>query len=73
MTDLYTGNDAQLPHIPDNMSIAQFMLYCQHELRPLLDDDLPCLVDSKAGRTLSLAQVSWYARVLMIDFFSRSY
>ncbi|KAF9447298.1 acetyl-CoA synthetase-like protein [Macrolepiota fuliginosa MF-IS2] len=57
MADLYTGNDLQLPHIPDNLSIAQFMLDHQHEIRPRLDDDMPCLIDSKTKRTSSLSQL----------------
>jgi hypothetical protein len=54
-----TSRNTQLPPMPDDMSIAQFMLYCQHEARPPIDDGLPCLVDSKTGRTLNLSQVSW--------------
>lgn len=59
MTDLYTGTDVQLPHIPDNMSIAQFMLDHQHEIRPPLDDGVPCLVDSKTGKAFRISQVSF--------------
>ncbi|KAF7767894.1 hypothetical protein Agabi119p4_7137 [Agaricus bisporus var. burnettii] len=60
MTDLYTSKISQLPHIPDDMSVAQFMLYCQHEVRPPIDDDLPCLVESRTGKTLNLAQLRRY-------------
>lgn len=58
MTDLHTGSDVQLCRIPDNMSIAQFMLDYQHEIRPLLNNDAPCLIDSKTEKKLDILQVS---------------
>lgn len=59
MTDLHTGNDVQLCRIPDNMSVARFMLDYQHETRPPLDQDVPCLIDSKTGKNLNITQVSY--------------
>ncbi|KXN93402.1 Long-chain-fatty-acid--CoA ligase [Leucoagaricus sp. SymC.cos] len=57
MTDMYIGNHARLPQIPDNMSLAQFMLDCQHELRPTLKEDLPCFVDTQTGSELTISQL----------------
>jgi hypothetical protein len=58
MTDMHTRNETQLPYIPDNMSIVQFMLDFQHEIRPRSDNDIPRFVDSETGRGLTMSQVS---------------
>jgi hypothetical protein len=57
MTDMDTGNYTPLPPIPDNMTIAQFMLDFEHEMRPPLVEKKPCFVDSKSGRELTISQV----------------
>ncbi|KAF8817196.1 acetyl-CoA synthetase-like protein [Phlegmacium glaucopus] len=53
MTELQTSGDFGLPHIPDNLTIAQFMLDYQHEIRPVRGN-VPCLVDDQSGNHITL-------------------
>ncbi|KDR82332.1 hypothetical protein GALMADRAFT_57372 [Galerina marginata CBS 339.88] len=52
MTDFHTAQDL-LPHIPDNLTIAQFMLDYQHDIRPTRNSQMPCIVDDKSGRIIT--------------------
>ena len=56
MTDLQTSGDFGLPYIPDNLTIAQFMLDYQHEIRPARGN-VPCLVDDQSGNRITLETV----------------
>ena len=56
MTELQTSGDFGLPHIPDNLTIAQFMLDYQHEIRPARGN-IPCLVDDQSGNCITLETV----------------
>ncbi|CAA7269123.1 unnamed protein product [Cyclocybe aegerita] len=54
MADFYTSEPQDtLPHIPDNLTVAQFMLDYQHEIRPLRGLT-PCLIDDATGQPFSL-------------------
>ena len=53
---LQTTGDFELPHIPDNLTIAQFMLDYQHEIKPTRGS-LPCLVDDRSGNRITLETV----------------
>ncbi|PPQ88581.1 hypothetical protein CVT25_009961 [Psilocybe cyanescens] len=60
-----------LPSIPDDLSIPQFILDSHHEMRPDWPQGLPWLVADKSGRTLGLdeacidlkANITWYTLV----------
>lgn len=56
MTELQTSGDFGLPHIPDNLTIAQFMLDYQHEIRPVRGN-APCLIDDQSGNRITLETV----------------
>ena len=56
MTELQTSGDLGLPHIPDNLTVAQFMLDYQHEIRPARGN-VPCLVDDQSGDCITLETV----------------
>ncbi|KAF8187778.1 hypothetical protein BJ912DRAFT_419164 [Pholiota molesta] len=42
-----------LPHIPDNLTLAQFMLDYQHDIQPGRDG-IACLIDDASGRRINL-------------------
>lgn len=54
MTELQSLGDSGLPHIPDNLTIAQFMLDYQHEIRPTRGN-VSCLIDDQSGDLITLA------------------
>ncbi|PPQ69304.1 hypothetical protein CVT24_001670 [Panaeolus cyanescens] len=45
-----------LPHIPDDMTLAQFMLGCQHDIQPERQN-IPCLIDNDTGRTIGMVEL----------------
>ncbi|KAF9474049.1 acetyl-CoA synthetase-like protein [Pholiota conissans] len=47
------GSRTPLPHIPDNLTLAQFMLDYQHETQPARNG-ITCLVDDATGHQISL-------------------
>lgn len=51
MADLYTPID-ELPHIPDDLNLAQFMLDYDHDIRPA--NATPCLVENDSGCRITL-------------------
>ncbi|PPQ93094.1 hypothetical protein CVT25_003126 [Psilocybe cyanescens] len=52
MTELHTAKDL-LPHIPDNLTISQFMLDYQHDIRPIRSNQMSCLVDDNSGHSIN--------------------
>ena len=52
-----TTHSETLLTIPDNLSISQFMLDCQHPLRPQRGDT-PCFTDNDSGQIVSFDEVS---------------
>jgi len=58
MTDFQTFH-SPLPHIPDNLTVAQFMLDHQHEIRPIRNAQVPCLVDDHTGHVVDFEMASF--------------
>lgn len=56
---------AELPSIPDDLSIPQFILDSQHEMRPDRPQGLPWLVADKSGKALGLNEVCTFQKVLL--------
>jgi 4-coumarate--CoA ligase len=46
-----------LPYIPDDLTVAQFILDCQHASRPLRKDGSAWLVEDGTGRRIGLEEV----------------
>ncbi|KAF9465774.1 hypothetical protein BDZ94DRAFT_303366 [Collybia nuda] len=55
MTDLHTSIYS-LPHIPDDLTICQFMLHSAHPLRPARNG-VPCLIEDKTGAHVTIEQL----------------
>jgi hypothetical protein len=47
-----------LPHIPDDLTLAQFIFDSTHECRPIRPQGVPWLVDDATGRKIGLEEVS---------------
>ncbi|KAF5374141.1 hypothetical protein D9615_008885 [Tricholomella constricta] len=62
MTRVYL-NPTPLPHIPDDITLAQFMLEYQHPLKPARRD-VPCLIDDNTGREISFEELKSNTRAL---------
>ncbi|PFH53346.1 hypothetical protein AMATHDRAFT_45614 [Amanita thiersii Skay4041] len=56
MTDFSTLSDV-LPHIPDDLTVAQFMLDYQHELQPFRSPDIPCFIEQTSGKRICLQEL----------------
>lgn len=52
----FTGD---LPHIPDDLTIGQFILDEEHELRPTRSQNTPWTVVDETGETRGQEEV-WY-------------
>lgn len=52
----YFENDTPLPYVPEDLSVAQFMLDYQHEIRPERHS-VACLVNSSTSEAISFDQV----------------
>jgi hypothetical protein len=50
--------EADLPFIPDNLSIPQFILDTQHPTRPLRKHGIPWLIEDASGRKVGFEEVS---------------
>ena len=46
-----------LPHIPDNLTLAQFILDSQHPSRPVRKHGIPWFIEDHTGRTLGYEEV----------------
>ena len=47
-----------LPHIPDNVTLAQFMLDVHHPCRPTRKHGVPWFIEDHTGRTLGFEEAS---------------
>jgi hypothetical protein len=47
-----------LPHIPDDLTLAQFIFDPTHECRPIRPQGVPWLVDDATGRKIGLEEVN---------------
>jgi hypothetical protein len=45
-----------LPSIPDDLTVAQFMLDYHHPVRPVRDD-FPCLIEDGNGRSIGFDEL----------------
>jgi prophage antirepressor-like protein len=60
----------ELPYIPDNLTLAQFILDSQHPSRPIRKHGIPWFIEDDTGRTLGYEEVR--TRLLFsIDICSR--
>ncbi|KAN0087719.1 hypothetical protein V8E55_006340 [Tylopilus felleus] len=46
-----------LPHIPDNLTLAQFILDSQHPSRPVRKHGIPWFIEDHTGRTLGYEEI----------------
>ncbi|KAG9315598.1 hypothetical protein JVU11DRAFT_3236 [Chiua virens] len=46
-----------LPHIPDNLTLAQFILDSQHPLRPIRGHGIPWFIEDHTGRTVGYEEI----------------
>jgi len=46
-----------LPHIPDDVTVPQFIFDSEHELRPKRGSKVPWLIDDETGRKLFKSEV----------------
>ncbi|TFK68448.1 acetyl-CoA synthetase-like protein [Pluteus cervinus] len=63
MAGLYSSVHA-LPFIPDNLTVAQFMLDSQHEIQPTRQPDQPCLVDDQTCKAIGIEELRNMTRSL---------
>ncbi|KAH9477438.1 4-coumarate--CoA ligase-like 7 [Psilocybe cubensis] len=63
---LFRSIAGELPSIPDDLSIPQFILDSQHELRPDRPHGLPWLVADKSGKTLGLDEIQRRTNALAV-------
>jgi 4-coumarate--CoA ligase len=47
-----------LPHIPDHLTLTQFILDSTHQCRPIRPQGVAWLVDDATGRKVSLEEVT---------------
>ena len=60
----------ELPYIPDNLTLAQFILDSQHPSRPIRKHGVPWLIEDHTGRTLGYEEVRPQP-LLSIDIYSK--
>ena len=53
----FVSPNGTVPHIPSNMTIAQFFLDYQHPNRPVRPETAPWLIDSDTGRSYHLEEI----------------
>ncbi|KAF8895160.1 hypothetical protein BD779DRAFT_1668497 [Infundibulicybe gibba] len=46
-----------LPYIPDNLTLAQFMLDYHHDIQPIRSQETPCLIEEANGRGIGLDEL----------------
>jgi hypothetical protein len=49
-----------LPYIPDDLTLAQFILDAEHVGRPVRKSGPAWIIDDKSGRKIGLEEVSQY-------------
>jgi len=53
----YISPNGTVPHMPSNMTIAQFFLDYHHPNRPVRPDTAPWLIDNDTGRSYHLEEI----------------
>ncbi|KAK0222170.1 phenylacetyl-CoA ligase [Armillaria fumosa] len=56
MPDFYS-KVGKLPHVPDDLTLSQFILDHDHPIRPKRPKDVPWLVTDKSGREIDLDEI----------------
>lgn len=56
MPDFYS-TVGKLPHVPDDLTLPQFILDHDHPIRPKRPKDIPWLVTDKSGRKMGLDEI----------------
>jgi hypothetical protein len=56
MFDVHIGDDQLMPQIPDNLTLAQFMLDHDHDIRPPRGR-VPAFIEDTTGERISLETV----------------
>jgi hypothetical protein len=54
----FVSTGGPLPHIPDHLTLSQFILDSAHECRPIRPQGVAWLVDDATGRKVSLDEVT---------------
>ena len=54
----FVSSGSPVSHIPDSLTLAQFMLDSTHPYRPLRDVSAPWLIEDATGRKIGLEEVS---------------
>ena len=58
MTEFVSPGDP-LPHIPDDLTLTQFIFDSTHERRPIRPQGVPWLVNDETGRKIGLEEVTF--------------
>lgn len=53
----FVNRDGTLPHIPDDLTLPQFILDAWHPARPVNTHGNPVLIEDSTGRGVHLAEV----------------
>jgi len=54
----FVSSGGPLPHIPDDLTLTQFIFDSTHECRPIRPRGVPWLVDDATGRKICLEEVT---------------
>ncbi len=65
MTEIH-ADGGPIPHIPDDLTIPQFILDVHHPARPTLRKIQPWLIEELTGREVGSDEVSVRQRVLRV-------
>lgn len=49
-----------LPHIPDDLTLAQFILDTEHVRKPVRKSGAAWIIDDQSGRKIGIEEVSQY-------------
>jgi hypothetical protein len=55
--DLVCPTADELSHVPDDLTVAQFILDSSHPTRPVRSHEVPWLIDDKTGRKVGFEEV----------------
>ncbi|KAH9960787.1 amp dependent CoA ligase [Lactifluus volemus] len=53
----FISSGGPLPHIPDNLTLTQFILDSTHEYRPVRPQGVPWLIEDATGRKIGLEEI----------------
>ena len=61
MFDVHNGDDLLMPQIPDNLTLAQFIMDHDHDIRPARGK-IPAFIEDTTGERISLETVRYSQR-----------